>query len=133
MMMKMMTNLISNNRKNNLEVLGHLKTIRRIIMTITTNINKTMITRETLNKMHINILSRPNKITQNQLNNQKDQRNSLKESFSMNSSILLVSKAERKRSNSMLKELFQLWGLILKIKIHMNRIVTKEVNKVLRN
>ena len=92
-----------------------------------------MITRETLNKMHINILSRPNKITQNQLNNQKDQRNSLKESFSMNSSILLVSKAERKRSNSMLKELFQLWGLILKIKIHMNRIVTKEVNKVLRN
>lgn len=106
--MTMMINLISNNRKNNLEVLGHIKIIRRIIITITTNIKKTMITKETLNKMHINILSRPNKITQNQINNQKDQRNSLKESFSMNSSILLVSKAERKRSSSMLKELFKL-------------------------
>lgn len=92
----MMKSSILNNRKSNLEVLERIKIIRRKNMTITININKTMIIRESLSKMPINIRSKIKKITQNQYNNQKDQRNSLKESFSTNNSILLVIKAEKK-------------------------------------
>lgn len=96
-MMTMMINSIFNNKRSNLEVLGRIKITKKIIMTITKNINKIMIIGETLSKMHTNIPSRVKKITPSQQNNLKDQRNSPNESFSMNRNNLLVMKAERTR------------------------------------
>ena len=95
--MKMKTSLISNNRKNNLEVLGQIKITRKIIMTTTININRIMIMRENQIKMHISTLSRVNKIIQSQSNNLKNPKNSHKGSSLMNNNNLLVSKVEREK------------------------------------
>lgn len=65
-MMTMMINSIFNNKRSNLEVLGRIKITKKIIMTITKNINKIMIIGETLSKMHTNIPSRVKKITPSQ-------------------------------------------------------------------
>lgn len=63
--MKMMTNLIFSSKKNNSEASG-IKIIRKIITTITININKIMTIKEIRSKMHINTLLKVNRITLNQ-------------------------------------------------------------------